>query len=169
MSEKQWVLAENRLQRQHKMGKKHVIQTSQEEAIKEQEKIDKTANKEIKVKQNVAGVQEGKVYVSSSYNNTILTLTNSKGQVLAWKSAGAVGFKGTKKATSFAASRVAETIANVCKKLGIEKIEVLIKGIGAGRESAVRSLVTQGLNVVSIKDVTPIPHNGCRPRKVRRV
>jgi small subunit ribosomal protein S11 len=155
------------------MGKKHIIETNQEEAIKEQEKIDKTVEKEVKIKSRPegypAGVQEGKVYVSSSYNNTILTLTNSKGQVLAWKSAGSVGFKGTKKSTSFAASRVAETIANICKKLGIEKIEVLIRGIGAGRESAVRSLVTQGLNVVSIKDVTPIPHNGCRPKKVRRV
>ena len=150
------------------MGKKHIIETNQEEAIKEQEKIDKTAQKDVKIKQT-AGVQEGKVFVSSSYNNTILTLTNSKGQVLAWKSAGSVGFKGTKKSTSFAASRVAETIANACKKLGIDRIEVLIKGIGAGRESAVRTLVSQGLNVVSIKDVTPIPHNGCRPKKVRRV
>ena len=149
------------------MGKKHIIETSQEEAVKEQEKIDKAVNKEVKVKS--AGVQEGKVFVSSSYNNTILTLTNSKGQVLAWKSAGSVGFKGTKKSTSFAASRVAETIANACKKLGIDRIEVLIRGIGAGRESAVRSLVTQGINVISIKDVTPIPHNGCRPKKVRRV
>ena len=151
------------------MGKKHIIETSQEEAVKEQEKIDKAVGKEVKVKSTVAGIQEGKVFVSSSYNNTILTLTNSKGQVLAWKSAGSVGFKGTKKSTSFAASRVAETIANACKKIGIEKVEVLIKGIGAGRESAVRSLVTQGLNVVLIKDVTPIPHNGCRPKKVRRV
>ena len=81
----------------------------------------------------------------------------------------ASSFKGTKKATSFAASRVAEAIANICKKLGVEKIEVLIKGIGAGRESVVRSLVAQGLNIVSIKDVTPIPHNGCRPKKIRRV
>ena len=149
------------------MGKKHIIETSQEEAVKDQEKIDKAVNKEVKVKS--AGVQEGKVFVSSSYNNTILTLTNSKGQVLAWKSAGSVGFKGTKKSTSFAASKVAETIANTCKKLGIDRIEVLIRGIGAGRESAVRSLVTQGINVISIKDVTPIPHNGCRPKKVRRV
>jgi len=151
------------------MGKKHIIETNQEETIKESEKIDKTVEKEVKIKSTVAGIQEGKIYVSSSYNNTIVTLTNSKGQVLAWKSAGSVGFKGAKKATSFAASRVAEAIANICKKLGIEKIEVLIRGIGAGRESAVRSLVAQGLNVVSIKDVTPIPHNGCRPKKVRRV
>ena len=149
------------------MGKKHVIETNQEEAIKEQEKIDKSVAKESKVK--TVAVQEGKIFVSSSYNNTIVTLTNARGQVLAWKSAGSVGFKGTKKSTSFAASRVAETIANTCKKIGIDKIEVLIKGIGAGRESAVRTLVAQGLNVISIKDVTPVPHNGCRPRKVRRV
>jgi len=149
------------------MGKKHVIETNQEEAIKEQEKIDKSVAKESKVK--TVAVQEGKIFVSSSYNNTIVTLTNARGQVLAWKSAGSVGFKGTKKSTSFAASRVAENIANTCKKIGIDKIEVLIKGIGAGRESAVRTLVAQGLNVISIKDVTPVPHNGCRPRKVRRV
>jgi len=151
------------------MGKKHVIETSQEEAIKEQEKIEKKAEKEVKVKSAVSGVKEAKIFISSSYNNTILTLTNLKGQVLAWKSAGAVGFKGAKKATSFAASRVAETIANVCKKLGVDRVEVLVKGIGAGRESAVRSLVTQGLNIISIKDITPIPHNGCRPKKTRRV
>jgi small subunit ribosomal protein S11 len=151
------------------MGKKHVIETNQEEAIKEQEKIDKSVNKEVKVKSVLAGIHEGKIYVSSTYNNTIVTLTNLKGQVLAWKSAGAVGFKGTKKSTSFAASRVAETIANYCKKVGIDKIEVLIKGIGAGRESAVRTLVAQGLNIVSIKDATPVPHNGCRPKKTRRV
>jgi len=151
------------------MGKKHIIETNQEELIKEKEEVDATMKKEAKVKAPVVGVQEGKVFVSSSYNNTILTLTNSKGQVLAWKSAGSVGFKGAKKATSFAASRVAEAISNICKKLGIDKIEVMIKGIGAGREAAVRALVAQGINVVSIKDVTPIPHNGCRPKKVRRV
>ena len=102
------------------MGKKHIIETNQEELVKEQEKVDKAVAKEVKVKS--AGVQDGKVFVSSSYNNTILTLTNSKGNVLAWKSAGAVGFKGTKKSTSFAASRVAETIANACKKLGIDRV-----------------------------------------------
>ncbi len=151
------------------MGKKHIIKTNQEEAIKEGEKVEQAVKKEVKVKSAITDIKGCKVYVSSSYNNTLITLTNSKGQVLAWKSAGSVGFKGAKKATSFAASRVAESIANICKKLGVEKIEVLIRGIGAGRESAVRTLVTQGMNVVSIKDVTPIPHNGCRPKKVRRV
>lgn len=151
------------------MGKKHIIQTDQEELIKEQEKVDKSVEKEVKLKSTVSSVQEGKIFVSSSYNNTLLTLTNSKGQVLAWKSAGSVGFKGTKKATSYAAAKVAEAVANICKKIGIVKIEVLIKGIGAGRESALRALVSQGINVVAIKDVTSLPHNGCRPKKTRRV
>ena len=151
------------------MGKKHIIEADQEELLKEKEKIDSTLKKEAKVKLTTERVSEGKIYVASSYNNTLITLTNARGQVLAWKSAGSVGFKGTKKATSFAASRVAEAISNICKKIGIEKISVLIRGIGAGRESAVRTLVAQGLNIISIKDVTPIPHNGCRPKKVRRV
>lgn len=150
------------------MGKKHIIETDQEDLIKQKEKVDQNLQKETKVRSSER-ISEGKIYISSSYNNTIVTLTNAKGQVLASKSAGAVGFKGAKKATSFAASRVAEAIVNVCKKLVVEKIEVFIKGVGAGRESAVRTLVNQGLNVVSIKDVTPIPHNGVRPKKIRRV
>ncbi len=150
------------------MGKKHIIEPNKEDTIKEQEKVDKNVGKEVKVRASER-VTEARVYVSSSYNNTIITLTRANGQVLASKSAGAVGFKGAKKATSFAASRVAEAIANICKKLAVEKVEVFIKGVGSGRESAVRTLVNQGLNVVSIKDVTPIPHNGVRPKKVRRV
>ena len=151
------------------MGKKHIVEVNQEELIKEKEKIDGTLKKEVKVRSSAERVFEGNIYVSSSYNNTLITLTNAKGQVLAFKSAGSVGFKGTKKATSFAASRVAEAMSNICKKIGIEKISIFIKGIGAGRESAVRTLIAQGLNVVSIKDITPIPHNGCRPKKIRRV
>ena len=150
------------------MGKKHVTETNQEEVVKESEKVEKTVQKE-SVKTTTQRASEGKVYVSSSYNNTIITLTNTRGQVLAWKSAGSVGFKGTKKSTSFAASKVAETIAAICKKIGVEKVSVMISGIGAGRESSVRTLVGQGLNVISIKDTTPVPHNGCRPRKIRRV
>lgn len=150
------------------MGKKHVAGDNQEEAIKNADKVDAAVNKEAKVK-SADRVPDVRVYVSSTYNNTIITLTDARGNVLATKSAGAVGFKGTKKSTSFAASRVSETIANICKKIGVEKVQVFIKGIGAGRESAVRTLVTQGLNVVSIKDITPVPHNGVRPRKIRRV
>lgn len=151
------------------MGKKHVIQQSDEELLKERDKVEEVLKKEAKVKQSTERVREAKIYISSSYNNTIITLTDLAGQVLAWKSAGSVGFKGTKKATSFAASRVAEAISTIAKKLGIEKLQILVKGVGAGRESAVRSFVAQGLDIILIKDVTPIPHNGCRPRKVRRV
>jgi len=146
------------------MGKKHIIEENQEELMKEKDKVDKAVEKETKIK-SIAMVREGRIYVSSSYNNTLVTLTNQRGQVLANKSAGAVGFKGTKKSTSFAASKVAEAIVNICKKLGVEKIEVLIKGIGAGRESAVRTLVSQGLNIVSIKDVTPFRIMGAGLKK----
>lgn len=151
------------------MGKKKVIEKSQEDIIKETEKVEESIKKVVKARSKASAVLKGRIYVSSSYNNTIITLTNEGGQVLAYKSAGSVGFKGTKKATSFAASRVAEAIANICKKLAMEKIDVFIKGIGAGRESAIRTLVNQGLNIVSIKDITPIPHNGTKPPKVRRV
>lgn len=150
------------------MGKKRIIQKTEEELIKEREKVEAGVKKEVKVKTSLK-IKEGRIYISSSYNNTIINLTDSKGQVLAWKSAGSIGFKGTKKATSFAASKVAEAICAVAQKLGVEKIKVLVKGIGSGRDSAVRSLASHGLDILSIIDVTPIPHNGCRPPKVRRI
>jgi len=150
------------------MGKKRIITKTEEELLKEKEKVETALKREIKAK-ILQKVKEGRIYISSSYNNTILTLADLRGRVLAWTSAGLLGFKGTKKATPFAASRVAEAMAQAAKKLGIEKIEILVKGIGSGRESAVRSLATRGLNIVSIKDITSIPHNGCRPPKARRV
>ncbi len=114
-------------------------------------------------------MRKGRVYISSTYNNTIITLTDSGGNVLLWRSAGSIGFKGTKKGTSFAASRVAEAVAGACNKLKIKEIDVLVKGIGGGRDTALKTLANRGLEVGSIRDVTPIPHNGCRPRKPRRV
>ena len=150
------------------MGKKHIIQKPDEELLKEREKVETAAKKEIKI-QAPQKIKEGKIYIFSSYNNTILTLTDLEGNVLYWTSAGKVGFKGTKKGTSFAASKVAEAMAQAIKKLGIQKVRVLVKGIGSGRESAIRSLAARDLDIVSIKDITPVPHNGCRPPKVRRV
>jgi len=150
------------------MGKKHIIQQTEEEILKEGEKVESKAQKEIKV-QAPRKVEEGQVHISSSYNNTIITLSDTKGNVLAWTSAGAIGFKGTKKATPFAASKVAEAISTTAEKLGIKKLSIFVKGIGSGRESAIRSLITKGFEIISIKDTTPIPHNGCRPPKVRRV
>ena len=150
------------------MGKKRIIQKTEEELLKEREKIETAVKKEIKVEISQK-IKEGRIYIFSSYNNTILTLTDPQGNVLYWTSAGQIGFKGTKKGTPFAASKVAETMVQAAKKFGIEKIQVLVKGIGSGRESAIRSLAARDLDIVSIKDITPIPHNGCRPPKVRRM
>jgi small subunit ribosomal protein S11 len=149
------------------MGKKRIVTKTEEELLKEREKVEAKVKKEIK--EAPKKIREGRVYISSSYNNTIITLTDSKGNVLHWASAGSIGFKGTKKATPFAASKVAEAMGQIIKKLGIEKISIFVKGIGSGRESAIRSLAARGSEVVSITDVTPVPHNGCRPPKVRRV
>jgi small subunit ribosomal protein S11 len=149
------------------MGKKRVAVKSKDELIKEAERLEKIG-KEIKLK-SPKRVLEGKVYIFSSYNNTIITLTDSKGNVLYWTSAGKVGFSGTKKGTPYAASKAAEGAAEAAKQIGFEKVEVLIKGVGVGRESALRTLGAKGLNIVSIKDITPIPHDGPRPPKVRRV
>jgi len=150
------------------MGKKKIISQNQEELIKEKEKVDSILQKEVKVESRQK-ITEGRVYIFSSYNNTIINVTDSKGNVLTWASAGAIGFKGAKKATPFASSKVAETVVERAKKMGIEKVKVFVKGIGSGRESAIRSLVARGMEIDSIKDITPIPHNGCRPRKPRRV
>ncbi|MFQ6049765.1 MAG: 30S ribosomal protein S11 [Candidatus Paceibacterales bacterium] len=150
------------------MGKKRVIKKTKEELLKEKEKIETATKKGIRIKV-AKKIKEAKIYIFSSYNNTILTLTDLQGNVLYWTSAGRIGFKGTKKGTPFAASRAAEVMVQAVKKLGIEKFQVLVKGIGSGRESAIRSLAARYLDIISIKDVTPIPHNGCRPKKPRRV
>lgn len=150
------------------MGKKRIIAKTEKELLEEREKIEAITKKEITI-EAPGKIREGKIYISSSYNNTIITLTDLEGNVLTWASAGSIGFKGTKKATPFAASKVAEVLVLAAKKLGIEKIQVLVKGIGSGRDSAIRSLASRGLDIISIKDITPIPHNGCRPPKVRRV
>jgi len=150
------------------MGKKRIIQKTKEELLAEREKIESKMKKEIKVASSLR-VKEGNIYIASSYNNTLITLTDPQGNVLTWVSAGSIGFKGTKKATAFAASKVAEAVCSAAKKLKIEKVKVFVKGVGSGRDSAVRSLASHGLEIVSIKDITPIPHNGCRPPKVRRV
>lgn len=150
------------------MGKKRIVTKTEEELLKEREKVEAAVKKEIRI-EVPKKVKEGRVYISSSYNNTIITLTDLQGNVLTWTSAGNIGFKGAKKATPFAASKVAEALAQTAKKLGIEKVQILVKGIGSGRESAIRSLAARGLDIISIKDVTPVPHNGCRPPKVRRV
>ena len=114
-------------------------------------------------------VEKGKVYINASYNNTVVTVTDTQGNVLAWASAGSLGFSGPKKATPFASSKVIAAIVEKIQATGPKEIEVIVKGIGSGRDSAIRSLINEGFILTSIKDVTPIPHNGPRPPKVRRV
>ena len=114
-------------------------------------------------------VPQGRAYIMSTYNNTMVTLTDSKGDVLASSSAGQVGFKGPKKSTPFAAGIIVKNVIEKVSDYGLKSVEVFVKGVGSGRESAVRALYSNGLNILSIKDLTPIPHNGPRPKKVRRV
>lgn len=119
-----------------------------------------------KVKKNVSS---GAAHIQSSFNNTIVTMTDSQGNVLSWASAGGLGFKGSRKNTPFAAGQAAETAATAAMEHGLKTVEVYVKGPGSGREAAIRSLQAAGLEISMIKDVTPIPHNGCRPPKRRRV
>jgi small subunit ribosomal protein S11 len=114
-------------------------------------------------------VHHGFAHIQASFNNTIVTITDAEGHVIAWSSAGGIGFKGSRKGTPFAATQAAMAAGNAAKTYGMRSLEVRVKGPGAGRESAIRALQTVGLDVKSIRDVTPIPHNGCRPPKRRRV
>src|SRR5262245_15766378 len=114
-------------------------------------------------------VRVGVAHIQATFNNTIVTLTDKTGNVIAWSSAGSVGFKGSRKSTPFAAQTAAENAARKAMDLGLKSIEVCVKGPGAGREAAIRSLQAVGLEITAIRDVTPIPHNGCRPPKRRRV
>jgi len=114
-------------------------------------------------------IEYGIAHIKSTFNNTIITITDKEGNAIAWSSAGNVGFKGSRKSTPFAAQMAAESAAKAAMEHGMRQVEVLVKGPGAGREAAIRSLQAAGLEVNTIKDVTPIPHNGCRPPKRRRV
>lgn len=114
-------------------------------------------------------IERGQAHIQSTFNNTIVTLTDTKGNTISWASAGQMGFKGSRKSTPFAAQMVSETAAKNAMEHGLKTVEVYVKGPGAGREAAIRSLQAAGLEVSLIKDITPIPHNGCRPPKRRRV
>ena len=119
-----------------------------------------------KIKRNVV---KAIAHIKATFNNTIITITTPGGETLCWDSAGTIGFKGSRKSTPFAAQRAAETVADKAKKLGIRELEVRVKGPGSGRESAITALQAAGITIKSIEDVTPLPHNGCRPPKRRRV
>lgn len=122
----------------------------------------KQATRKRKVRKNIA---RGVAHIHSTFNNTIVTITDDQGNVIAWSSAGALGYKGSRKSTPYAASQASEAAAKAAMDHGMRTVEVLVKGVGPGRESAVRSLQVAGMNITVINDVTPIPHNGCRPPK----
>ncbi len=145
------------------MGKKRIA-TQGGDSDKLEQALGK-ASKSVGVKK----FERGRFYVNATYNNTIMTLTDEKGNTVAWLSAGTLGFSGPKKATPFAASKIVTAIAEKVKKSGPFKIHVVINGVGSGRDAALRSMPTSGFEILSITDVTPVPHNGPRPPKLRRV
>ena len=163
MSASQWA-AEERKRKKHKnMGKKRITEEKKEEKAGAA-KPASSAGKSAKVK-----VSNGTLYIRSTYNNTLMTLTDKKGNVLFASSSGALGFKGAKKGTPFASAKIAELLADKAINAGIKEVDVVIKGVGAGRESGIRTLASKGIEISAIKDVTPIPHNGPKPKKPRRV
>ncbi|HEU0080477.1 MAG TPA: 30S ribosomal protein S11 [Candidatus Paceibacterota bacterium] len=136
---------------------------------KKPEKAADAPKKEAAAKAPKRKVDSGILYVQSTYNNTLCIVTDAQGNALCQSSAGALGFKGAKKGTPFAAAKVGEVLADKAKLMGMKEVAVVIKGVGSGRESAVRSFITKGLGISSVKDVTPVPHNGPRPPRPRRV
>ena len=129
----------------------------------------KKVTKKVTKKRVRKNVQHGQAHIQSSFNNTIVTLTDAQGNALSWASAGGLGFRGSKKSTPYAAQMAAETATKAALIHGLKTVDVFVKGPGSGREAAIRALSANGLDVVSIRDVTPVPHNGCRPPKRRRV
>ena len=127
------------------------------------------AKKVVKKRRERKNIEKGAVHIQATFNNTIVTVSDAQGNTISWASAGELGFKGSRKSTPFAAQSASETAAKATMEHGLKTVEVFIKGPGAGRESAIRALETVGLQITMIKDVTPIPHNGCRPPKRRRV
>ena len=119
-----------------------------------------------KIRKNVI---KGVVHINATFNNTIITITDKTGQTLCWDTGGSIGYKGSRKSTPFAAQRAAEQCASKAKKLGMKEVDIRVKGPGSGRESAIRAIQASGLEIKAIEEVTPLPHNGCRPRKRRRV
>jgi small subunit ribosomal protein S11 len=120
-------------------------------------------------KREKKNISHGQAHIKSTFNNTLVTITDQSGNTLSWASAGNVGFKGSRKSTPFAAQLAAEAAARRALELGLQRVDVFVKGPGSGRETAIRSLAATGLEIMGIQDVTPVPHNGCRPRKRRRV
>lgn len=147
------------------MGKKRVIQKENDRASEE----GAVKNNREESSRGSSKFARGIAHIQATYNNTLISVSDDRGNTIAWSSAGSLGFSGAKKATPFAAARVAEAVAEKVKKTGLQDVMVRVSGVGSGRDSAIRALANHGLTIVSIKDITPIPHNGPRAKKVRRV
>ena len=147
------------------MAKREEVTDEKAESQTEQKPGEKAARK----KRGRKNIAEGVVHIHSTFNNTIVTITDYQGNVISWSSAGAMGFKGSRKGTPFAAQQAADSAARKAMDHGLRSVQIFVRGPGAGRESALRALQSAGINISLIKDVTPIPHNGCRPPKRRRV
>lgn len=143
------------------MGKKRIVKPEGEKKEGDKAPVAQTSSKK--------KVEAGILYVQSTFNNTLLLLTNTKGDALAWSSSGSLGFKGAKKGTPFAAAKVGETLALKAATMGMKEVSVVVRGVGSGRESSIRGFISKGINLVGVKDTTPVPHNGPRPPKPRRV
>lgn len=148
------------------MGKKRVIQKTEEAETGKKDTV--AAPPSLPLAKSVK-TSKGIVHIQATYNNTLITISDEKGNAIAWSSAGSLGFSGAKKATPFVAARVAETAIFKARKSGLQDVAILVSGVGSGRDSAIRAVANQGLNIISIKDITPLPHNGPRPKKIRRV
>ena len=144
------------------MGKKKIVSIKEKTAEKKEDAV-RAVGKSKKA------VDTGRIYIRVSYNNTMITVTDNRGNVVTWASAGSLGFSGPKKATPFASQKIIAAIAEKISKTGPFNVEVFVSGVGGGRDTALRSLVNHGFNILSIKDITPIPHNGLKPKKVRRI
>jgi len=151
------------------MGKKRITTTSEEETLKQEQKLKEVAEKGAGKKKKGRTIKRAGIYVRASYNNTTITVTDENGNVVTWGTAGSAGFKGPRKATPYASTQVVNILMEKLEKVNIEKSELFVRGVGSGRDAAIRALSgNRDLNIVAIKDITPLPHNGCRPPKLRR-
>lgn len=146
------------------MGKTKIVKEEENKV-----EVSKETKTEVKVSSKKKQVASGILYVESTFNNTRISLTDTKGNVLLWSSSGSLGFRGAKKGTPFAAAKIGEVLGQKAFDLGLKEIDVVVKGVGSGRESAIRGFITKGFTINSIKDTTPVPHNGPKPKKPRRV
>jgi small subunit ribosomal protein S11 len=151
------------------MGKKKVAKKDNNETTSAEKKKVESVVAKSSVKSSAKKIETGNAYIKATYNNTLISVTDEKGNMIAWSSAGSLGFSGPKKATPFAASKVVFALTEKLKKTGPINLNIIVNGVGGGRDSAVRSFANQGFNILSIRDVTPIPHNGPRPTKTRRI